>query len=206
MAVKTTYKDYLPHEFVLDVRYLPNLDGKTKFVDLGTHIMRKTTTQRAGGNFKFNLHGVTDERVDDDLDSYVFNLFGPMGLEYFKLEDQENVVEISDEDSKTNPRIGKNFAKVQDGGDAFYPNQRTFFNYQGQSTDIEIPLVARLKEGELAVVLTWNEGSLVNGDMVEHHNLDLHVEFDPSDTVKCTVDSAMRQCNGVKLVTDKFYS
>ena len=44
VKVRTTYKDYVPYEFTLDVRYLPNLDGKTKFVDLGTHILRKTTS------------------------------------------------------------------------------------------------------------------------------------------------------------------
>ena len=41
-------------------------------------------------------------------------------------------------------------------------------------------------------MLTWTEGSEVKGDNVELHNLDLHVEFEPSDTVKCTVDSTMR--------------
>jgi hypothetical protein len=33
-------------------------------------------------------------------------------------------------------------------------------------------------------------------------NLDLHVEFQPQDDVLCTVDHAMRQCNGVKLTAD----
>lgn len=33
-------------------------------------------------------------------------------------------------------------------------------------------------------------------------NLDLHVEFQPQDDVLCTVDHAMRQCNGVKLTSD----
>lgn len=192
VKVVATYKDYLPQEFVLDVRYLPNLDGKTKFIDLGTHIMSKTTTQRAAGNYKFSLHGVTDQKIDDDLDNYEFSLINPMQQEYFKLDDQENVIELSDEDSKTNPKIGKSFARVQDAGEVFYPNQRKFFDYEGQPTSLEIPLVAKLKDGELAVVLTWTEGSEVKGDNVELHNLDLHVEFEPSDTVKCTVDSTMR--------------
>jgi len=74
VKVKATYKDYLPLEFVLNVRYLPNLDGKTKFVDLGTHIFYKTSTQRPARNFKFMLHGVTDEKVDDDIDTYTFAL------------------------------------------------------------------------------------------------------------------------------------
>jgi hypothetical protein len=62
---------------------LPNLDGKTKFVDLGTHILRKTTTHKAGGNYKFSLHGVTDEKVDDDLDNYMFSLVDPFSKKYY---------------------------------------------------------------------------------------------------------------------------
>jgi hypothetical protein len=33
-----TLQDYEPIAFNLDVKYLPNLDGKLKFVDLGTHV------------------------------------------------------------------------------------------------------------------------------------------------------------------------
>jgi hypothetical protein len=73
-------------------------------------------------------------------------------------------------------------------------------------TDLEIPLVAKLRDGELAVVLTWTQGSKINGESVELQDLDLSVEFQAGDTVLCTVDSTMRQCNGVKLVTDKLYS
>lgn len=206
VKVRATYKDYLPLDFVLTVRYLPNLDGKTKFVDLGTHVFTKANNPRSANAFKFSLHGVTDLKVDDDLDAYTLSLIDSKELEYYKLEEQENVVEISEEDSKAVPRIGSNLAHVSDGTDAFYPSQRQFFDFEGQPTDIEIPLVAKLKEGQLAVVLTWTEGSQVTGDYVELHNLDLHVEFQPSETVKCQVDLTMRQCNGVKLVTDRHSS
>jgi hypothetical protein len=76
----------------------------------------------------------------------------------------------------------------------------------GQTTDVEIPLVAALKDGELAVVLSWNEGNKISGNNVEIQSLDLHVEFLVSETIKCTVDSFMRNCNGVKLTTDQYYS
>jgi hypothetical protein len=38
-------------------------------------------------------------------------------------------------------------------------------------------MVAKLKDGELAVVLTWNQGSKIVGNNVELQDLDLHVEF-----------------------------
>lgn len=41
IKVTATYKDFNPIEFDLQVKYLPNLDGKTKFLDLGTHIFHK---------------------------------------------------------------------------------------------------------------------------------------------------------------------
>ena len=46
VRIHATYKDYLPLDFDLKVKYLPNLDGKTKFVDLGTHIFYKNSTNR----------------------------------------------------------------------------------------------------------------------------------------------------------------
>jgi len=88
VKVRATYKDFLPLEFALDVRYLPNLDGKTKFVDLGTHVFYKSNTTRPIGNFKFVLQGVTDEKVDDDLTDYVLRLKDGANIEdYYRLED-----------------------------------------------------------------------------------------------------------------------
>jgi len=46
VKVRATYKDFLPIDFDLAVRYLPNLDGRTKFVDLGTHVFFKSAAQR----------------------------------------------------------------------------------------------------------------------------------------------------------------
>jgi len=116
------------------------------------------------------------------------------------------VIDVSDEEAKTVPHIGLNKAIVSDDDFVFHKSSVRFEALSGQQTDIEVPLVAKLKDGELAVVLQWTQGSKVNGEKVELHDLDLHVEFQPADTVKCTVDSTFRQCNGVKLTTDRFYS
>ena len=50
----------------------------------------------------------------------------------------------------------------------------------------------------------WTQGSQVNGNRVEIQNLDLHVEYQASDTVMCSIDYASRQCNGVKMTADSF--
>jgi hypothetical protein len=62
VKVKAAYKDYLPIEFDLAVKYLPNLDGKTKFVDLGTHIFYKSAhnSGRPVGSYKFWRSNVID--------------------------------------------------------------------------------------------------------------------------------------------------
>ena len=79
---------------------------------------------------------------------------------------------------------------------------RKFFALPGQPTQVEMPMLAPLEDGELAVVLMWTQGATVAGTQVELQDLDLHVEFQPSDTVLCNVDFTMRSCNGVTLTTD----
>lgn len=46
-------------------------------------------------------------------------------------------------------------------------SKRKFFNFGNQPNIIEIPLINKLKNGELAIVLTWTSGALVNGKTVE---------------------------------------
>jgi len=46
IKVEAKYKDFKPVVFDLDVKYLPNLDGKIKFVDLGTHVFYKNDKSR----------------------------------------------------------------------------------------------------------------------------------------------------------------
>lgn len=70
VKVHATYKDYVPIDFDLLVRYLPSLDGKTKFVDLGTHIFYKDSTPRPKTPFKFMLADVLDDAEEDDIDTY----------------------------------------------------------------------------------------------------------------------------------------
>ena len=115
------------------------------------------------------------------------------------------MIEISDQEARTVPKIGMNSASVAEEGlnYDFHDARRSFLALNGaQSTDVEIPLVAALKDGELAVVLTWHDGSKVVGSNVEVQALDLHVEFQPTETIKCTVDRFRRDCNGVKLSAD----
>ena len=70
VRVQATYKDYVPIDFDLNVKYLPNLDGKTKFVDLGTHIFYKTTTKRPKDKYQFWMTNVIDTKESDDQDNY----------------------------------------------------------------------------------------------------------------------------------------
>jgi len=71
VRVEARYKDYLPVNFDLQVKYYPNLDGKMKFVDLGTHVFYKKVDARPQSPYKFTLANVLDDGVDDDNDDYV---------------------------------------------------------------------------------------------------------------------------------------
>lgn len=62
VKVHAVYKDYLPIDFDLNVKYLPNLDGKTKFVDLGTHIFFKANQKRPTDKYQFWLSNVIDSQ------------------------------------------------------------------------------------------------------------------------------------------------
>jgi len=202
VKVRATYKDYLPIDFDLSVRYLPNLDGKTKFVDLGTHIFYKDTEKRPRIPFKFRLSDVLDDGEDDDIDTYKLVLNDGL-KDYYQLTDQEDIIELGDSVSKTVPKIGENIATVTEEDGDFMLATRKFFNLPGQPSVIDLPLLAPLEDGELAVVMTWTQGASVAGTSVELQDLDLHVEFQPTDSILCNVDFTMRSCNGVTLTTDK---
>lgn len=60
-----------------------------------------------------------------------------------------------------------------------------------------LPMVPRLYEGELALVLTWDNIDGENG-----RDLDIHVEFIASDTILCKCDFSMQNCGGVHYVED----
>ena len=91
VRVNATYRDFLPLDFDLTVKYLPNLDGKTKFVDLGTHIFYKDPAARPQVPYKFILANVLDNELDDDLDSYQMVLNDGLA-DYYQLENQENII------------------------------------------------------------------------------------------------------------------
>ena len=203
VKVKATYKDFQPITYSLNVKYLPNLDGKTKFIDLGTHIFYKNTTSnlRPSTKYQFLLNNVIDHLEDDDRDDYDVSISD--GLKsYFRLEDQENLVTLGAQDAKTIPHVGENYIKVSSDQDAFVDSERRFFTLPGMDTNVEVPLVSKLQDGELAVVLTWTQGATISGNNAILNNLDLHIEFQTSSSVLCQIDFAQRQCSGVKLTTD----
>jgi hypothetical protein len=74
----------VPLEWDLNVNYLPNLDGVTKFIDLGTHVFYNNIS-RPTVPYKFALANVIDS-TDDDLDVYDLKLNNGLGT-YFELED-----------------------------------------------------------------------------------------------------------------------
>ena len=92
--VLATYKDFEPMNFTLKVDYLANLDGKSKFVDLGTHIFVKEPVKTANGTLaRADLNLRLVESVDDDLDENQddFNIkFSDGFQEYLSLEEQSN--------------------------------------------------------------------------------------------------------------------
>jgi hypothetical protein len=129
IKVHATYKDSKPIEWDLNVNYLPNLDGVTKFIDLGTHIFyNENTTQRPTVPYKFALSNVIDSQ-DDDLDVYDLKLNNGM-VNYFNLEDQENIITISDTKSASVPIMGESIAYVS-SDDYFQNSKRKFFNLHG---------------------------------------------------------------------------
>jgi hypothetical protein len=59
----------------------------------------------------------------------------------------------------------------------FLDSIREFYKVGNKLNYVEIPLVGQLRDGELAVVLTWNEGTKISGKQLTLMNLDLHVQF-----------------------------
>lgn len=80
---------------------------------------------------------------------------------YHSLENQENQFKI---DNPNIPIMGESIVTVNTDENIFLESKRKFFNLPGQSSNIEIPLVSKLLDGELAVVLTWNQGAKVHGN------------------------------------------
>lgn len=60
--------------------------------------------------------------------------------------------------------MGENTFKVNTDENVFLQSKKKFFNLPGQPSNVEIPLVSKLLDGELAVVLTWTKGAKVHGN------------------------------------------
>lgn len=97
VLVKASFKDYEPINYSLEVKYNSNLDGKTRFVDLGTHIFYKKSQLPEGSvnlkGYNFTLNNVVDS-VDDNRDDY--SLVINDGLrDYIRLNDQESKISMN---------------------------------------------------------------------------------------------------------------
>ena len=97
IMVHATYKDFLPINYALEVKYNSNLDDRTRFIDLGTHIFYKASAVANGAvnlkGYNFTLNNVVDV-VDDDVDNY--NVVVDDGLvPYIHLNDQENNISMA---------------------------------------------------------------------------------------------------------------
>ena len=62
---------------------------------------------------------------------------------------------MADSVSKSVPKLGENIATVTDVDGDFQTSSRKFFALPGEPTQIEVPLIAPLEDGELAIVLMW---------------------------------------------------
>ena len=166
---------------------------------MGSHVFYRNRNGPSK-DYKFELMNVMDDGVNDDYDNYQLGLLTPTGTTYMQRDGQEIVINVPSAEMK----IGEQTAKISSIDSIFVNTSRKFFALDTTENKLEIPLITKLKPGELAVVLTWQQGVEVKpGTMdVVVRNLDLHVEFQPQDDVLCTVDHATRQCNGVKLTTD----
>ena len=72
IKVEAKYKDFVPLYFSVEVKYLPNLDGKIKILDIGTHVFYKRSApyMRPKTPYKFELMNVINSEKDDDTDNY----------------------------------------------------------------------------------------------------------------------------------------
>ena len=110
--MEAKYKDYNPIVFDISVKYLPGLDGKTRFFDIGSHVFFKNLYDRPQSPYKFELGNVLNDGVEDDYDDYQFQLNDGL-TDYYSMEDRDNVIMIPLQDSHTFPKVGENIAKVQ---------------------------------------------------------------------------------------------
>ena len=144
------------------------------FADLGTHVFYKVNQARPQQFYKFELTNVMGDGIEDDYDDYNIKLADGLGIQYFQEDNQDNAITLS---SLQVPKQGENVVRVSSSDLQWLDMQKKFFALPKQSTVVEVPLLQKLKQGEFAIVLTWQEGVSIIGSQVSHHNLDLHIEF-----------------------------
>jgi len=162
VKVHASFKDFNPINFDLKVKYNPDLDGHMKFIDLGTHIFYKNSSIAAFNlnDYKFRLSSVLNEEDTDDDQSNYHVIFNDGLSDYFEIGDQSNNIALLSDEFRQQVSPGENIVKVtEDGEGDFLNSDKKFYALPGLPNKIEIPLVSELKDGELAVVLTWMQGS-----------------------------------------------
>lgn len=140
VLAEAKYKDFHPIKFELEVRYLPNLDGRVRFVDIGTHVFFKKN-ERPQSPYVFYLANVMDDGRSEDYDNYQFVLNDGV-KDYYVLEDQESEIQLPVADTNDVPKIGENTATVSANDLSFQDSSREFLTLPAQFTSIEIPLVS----------------------------------------------------------------
>ena len=110
--------------------------------------------------------------------------YGTVGFDYytgfFEIPEMKQGAYLAVAESKGYHRNFERFYILKDAG-----------NIKG------IPMVPRLEDGQIALVLTWGN-AFAEGE----RDLDINVEFVASDTVICSVDFTNRRCGGVSYLTD----
>ena len=102
------------------------------------------------------MTNVIDTKESDDQDNYEVSISQGINKKpYYHLTDQQNYVDIEGPDAKVAPKIGENDISVSQPDEVFLDSHRQFFTLEGLKTVIEIPLITKLKDGEVAVVLSW---------------------------------------------------
>jgi hypothetical protein len=119
--VTGTYKDFNPIQFELEVDYLANLDGKSKFVDLGSHVFYKNTTLKKS----LSVQVVDAIDTDNEMEFDSFKLTLNDGLkDYYNLEDQSSESTIQYNKVDDVPRLGENI--ITASGSGYYESHRRF--------------------------------------------------------------------------------
>lgn len=79
---------------------------------------------------KFVLADVLDDDEDDDIDTYKLVLNDGL-KDYFKLNNQEDIIELTETVSQEVPKIGGNIATVTEEDGDFMQSTRKFFAFKG---------------------------------------------------------------------------